>query len=84
MLTYGLILINTGYVLVYGGKRVHIPVGSIYEIDGRKQHSTEGHGALALLVWDMPAWTVDDFIRELKADPRFNGVRNFHVATKSV
>jgi hypothetical protein len=71
MLTYGLVLVNTGYVLNYGGKRLAMPAGSIYVIDGRKEHSTEGTGVLVLLIWDMPNWTADDFKRELKQDARF-------------
>ena len=47
MLVYGLVLVNTGYVLVYDGKRVELPVGSVYEIDARKEHSTEGFGGTA-------------------------------------
>lgn len=70
-LTYGYILINTGYILVYDGKKVNIPTGSFYRIDGRKEHSTEGSGILAILIWDMPDWTLEDFKKELKKDERF-------------
>lgn len=83
-LTYGLVLINTGYVLVYGGKRVKIPPGSVYVIDGRKEHSTEGEGLLALLIWDMPEWTLDDFRRELKQDGRFKSIAQFPAANSDV
>lgn len=73
-LTYGYILINTGYVLIYDEKEIDIPVGSIYRIDARKKHGTKGNGILAVLIWDMPNWTLEDFKKELKNDPRF---RNF-------
>lgn len=71
MLTYGLVLANTGYVLIYDGKKIEIPTGSVYEIDGR---STEGKGVLVLLIWDMPDWTLEDFRRELKLDDRFRNI----------
>jgi hypothetical protein len=72
MLTYGLVLANTGYVLIYDGTKVEIPAGSTYIIDGRKEHSTEGQGILVLLIWDMPDWTLEDFKLELKLDGRFS------------
>ena len=71
MLTYGLILVNTGYRLNYDGIRIEIPAGSVYEIDARKPHSTEGSGYLAALIWDMPDWSPEIFIREIQKDPRF-------------
>lgn len=71
MLTYGYILINTGYILIYDNKEIKIPVGSYYEIDGRKEHSTRGNGILVILIWDMPNWTLEDFKKELKKDKRF-------------
>lgn len=70
MLTYGLILINTGYVLIYDGKEIQIPVGSMYEIDGRKEHSTVGSGVLCILVWDMPGWNLEKFKLDLLKDSR--------------
>lgn len=70
MLTYGYVLINTGYVLVYNGKVVQIPTGSFYEIDGKLIHQTIGEGLLALLIWDMPNYNLDKFKKELKIDPR--------------
>lgn len=70
MLTYGLILINTGYVLVYNGEVMQIPVNSTYEINGRKPHCTIGQGILAVLIWDMPNYDLDKFKRELLLDPR--------------
>lgn len=70
MLTYGLILINTGYTLIYDGKEILIPVGSMYEIDGRKEHQTVGSGLLAILVWDMPNYSLEEFKEELRNDPR--------------
>jgi hypothetical protein len=73
-MVYGLVLINTGYDLIYEGKRIKIPSGSIYTIDGNKEHSTEGEGLLAVLIWDMPDWTVEDFKRELSRDIRFKNM----------
>lgn len=84
MLTYGFVLVNTGYVLIYDGKRYALPCGSIYAIDGRKEHSTEGEGLLAVLIWDMPAWTLNDFRRELKLDRRFKDIARFPAATDNV
>lgn len=70
MLTYGLILINTGYVLVYDGNVIQIPVGSVYEIDGRLMHQTVGCGILAILIWDMPDYSLSKFKADLLIDPR--------------
>lgn len=83
MLTYGLIMLNTGYVMVYDGRRFLIPAGCVYQIDGHKLHSTEGSGALAVLIWDMPDWSLANFRRELKQDVRFKHVKHFPAA-KSV
>lgn len=80
MLTYGLVLVNTGYTLIYAGRRIEIPAGSVYVIDGRKEHSTEGNGLLILLIWDMPNWTILDFRRELLEDSRFTNLSKLHVA----
>jgi hypothetical protein len=71
MLSYGFILVNEGYVLVHGGNRFNIPSGTIYEINAREEHSTEGEGLLIVLIWDMPDYSLDLFEKELKEDNRF-------------
>lgn len=72
--TYGLILANDPQVrFVHGGKRWGIPPGTLYKMDGRVEHSTEGAcGLFAALIWDMPpAWNLADFANELARDGRF-------------
>lgn len=70
LLTYGFILVNTGYVLIYNGRQIEIPPGSIYEIDGNVEHETRGSGLLAILIWDMSEYSLDKFKAELRNDAR--------------
>lgn len=72
--TYGMILANDPQVLfVHGQKEYEIPPGTLYKMDGRIEHSTEGAcGLFAALIWDMPpVWTLADFANELARDERF-------------
>jgi hypothetical protein len=75
LLTYGFIIANdTLVVLRYDGREYAIPPGTMYCIDGHREHSTRGeHGLFAALIWDMPSteYGFDIFESELMADPRF-------------
>lgn len=75
LVTYGLILINDpGYLFVHDDRPYHIPVGSLYRMDGRVSHKTHGGpGLFAALIWDMPnVWALDGFKQELSRDKRWN------------
>lgn len=84
MLTYGLVLLNTGYTMVYSGKLFNIPTGALYVIDGRLEHATEGSGLLVLLIWDMPNWTIMDFMGELMKDDRVRNLSHLFTIAKEI
>lgn len=74
LVTYGLILVNDpAVVFVHAGSHYDIPPGTLYRMDGRIEHSTEGPcGLLAALIWDMPnEWDLEGFAAELHNDKRF-------------
>jgi hypothetical protein len=75
LLTYGFIIANDAEVILrYDGKEYAIRPGTMYRIDGHKEHSTRGEfGLFAALIWDMPSteYDFDIFESELMADPRF-------------
>lgn len=77
MLTYGFVLVNEGYLLIHGGNEIRIPAGTLYQLDGRIEHETRGEGLLALLIWDMPDWSLDIFRKELEKDKRCKIFPNF-------
>lgn len=71
MLVYGFILINEGYALIHNKIKLEIPTNGFYRIDAKLEHYTVGSGILAVLIWDMPNWTLDDFKFYLLQDERF-------------